>query len=692
MSEYKDSLDQGADNVARLGSDVARQLINNHRNKNDAQQESGSSDGNSNAHDAPNSPDAPDKDFPPDNKMDPGNIENAPSMRGEGMGGINPGIDASNGASVPQSAGSASAGAGASGAELGNSATDAGTGTANTGAGANAAGAGGGATAGSGSAAAGGSSAGSSAASTGSTAAGGSGCAVCAIIILIIAVVCFVIAMIIGICFSCSTYSDESVLNKESTSATMSSVTITADTLNVRSAAGTNSDKIGKVYKNATYTYLGQSKDSNGNVWYKIQYTATTAGWISSSYATVSESGGGNSTVELANSVLVYLAEDCSDSIAAAKADVKKKDSVYGGKIKLSGSNEMGGPEGGSATSDREYEYFINDGGITASYNDTSEGSMEIDVPYIMAAFAVYMERNNDVLDLTTASSDEVWAEFKKVLDDMLDGTHTYEVTSKTRTYSIPNPNYGEVIDSERIYNYETGEYDTTYTYDTNKTTTNTGKYYTYNIYREEIEVTVYNYFSDFSEDEWELVDAKTVFMAQLLYELGGLCYTSTFDSSDSLLSNDDGYDIEIKYDGGTGRFAWAVPSSKRISSPFGMRYHPVSKKYKMHKGIDIAASMGSDVIAAADGKVIKVLKSCSHNNSYCCDCGGGYGNYIFIQHSDGYVTRYAHLTSVKVKVGQQVSRGQVIATVGTTGVSTGPHLHFEVRKNGTPVDPQQFY
>ncbi|MGB9678386.1 MAG: murein hydrolase activator EnvC family protein [Thermoanaerobacteraceae bacterium] len=129
-----------------------------------------------------------------------------------------------------------------------------------------------------------------------------------------------------------------------------------------------------------------------------------------------------------------------------------------------------------------------------------------------------------------------------------------------------------------------------------------------------------------------------------------------------------------LKYAG--GKLLWPVPSSDVITSPFGMRYHPILHEYKMHTGIDIAANTGASILAAADGKVI------------FAGYYGGYGNAVIIDHGDGISTLYAHNSAILVNEGDSVKRGQVISKAGSTGWATGPHLHFEVRKNGTPVNP----
>lgn len=130
-----------------------------------------------------------------------------------------------------------------------------------------------------------------------------------------------------------------------------------------------------------------------------------------------------------------------------------------------------------------------------------------------------------------------------------------------------------------------------------------------------------------------------------------------------------------------SGSFTWPVPSSHRITSPYGYRIHPISGTKKFHSGIDIGASGGSPIVAADGGKVI--LASNGWN--------GGYGNYIIISHANGYTTRYAHCQALYVKEGQEVKKGETIAGVGTTGSSTGNHLHFEIRLNGETQNPSNY-
>lgn len=133
------------------------------------------------------------------------------------------------------------------------------------------------------------------------------------------------------------------------------------------------------------------------------------------------------------------------------------------------------------------------------------------------------------------------------------------------------------------------------------------------------------------------------------------------------------------KYAGGT--MIWPVPSSQTITSSFGMRKHPVLRKYKMHTGIDIASNKGNSIVAANKGTVI--IAEYDKN---------GYGNYVVIDHGGGITTLYGHCSKLLVKVGDEVKAGEVIAQVGSTGLSTGNHCHFEVRKDGVLKNPLNGY
>jgi murein DD-endopeptidase MepM/ murein hydrolase activator NlpD len=158
----------------------------------------------------------------------------------------------------------------------------------------------------------------------------------------------------------------------------------------------------------------------------------------------------------------------------------------------------------------------------------------------------------------------------------------------------------------------------------------------------------------------------------------------------------------EVEAKGGTGRFYSFQPQGSkdvqffdengknikgfllttpvngaRISSSFGMRFHPVLGFNRMHTGMDFAAPTGSEIVAAGDGVVADAK------------WWGGYGRWVRVQHGSGWETGYAHMSSIKVRPGQRVRQGEVIGYVGTTGRSTGPHLHFEVWNNRRPIDPR---
>ncbi len=121
--------------------------------------------------------------------------------------------------------------------------------------------------------------------------------------------------------------------------------------------------------------------------------------------------------------------------------------------------------------------------------------------------------------------------------------------------------------------------------------------------------------------------------------------------------------------------------SGARLSSGYGTRVHPITGKTKGHTGVDLAAPQGTDIHAAEGGVVI------------VAEWWSGYGNTVIIDHGDNVWTLYGHIRNdgIKVEKGEHVKKGQKIAEVGSTGNSTGPHLHFEVRINGSPVDPMPY-
>lgn len=141
----------------------------------------------------------------------------------------------------------------------------------------------------------------------------------------------------------------------------------------------------------------------------------------------------------------------------------------------------------------------------------------------------------------------------------------------------------------------------------------------------------------------------------------------------------------------GGGAYVWPCPGHYTLSSYFGE-----DRGSYGHGAVDISDGgiMGTTVVAADAGTVIVANNSCTHNYAKAgsCGCGGGYGNYVWIDHGNGKATIYAHLTRAVVSVGQTVSAGEVLGYVGTTGWSTGPHLHYECRLNGVRYDPMTEY
>ena len=123
----------------------------------------------------------------------------------------------------------------------------------------------------------------------------------------------------------------------------------------------------------------------------------------------------------------------------------------------------------------------------------------------------------------------------------------------------------------------------------------------------------------------------------------------------------------------------WPAPSCHSLSSYFGWRIHPISGVNKYHSGVDIPASYGSSILAADSGTVI------------LAGWNGGYGNCVVISHGNGVSTLYGHMSSIAVSVGQSVSQGQTVGYVGSTGASTGAHLHWEVAVNGVRQDPLNY-
>jgi murein DD-endopeptidase MepM/ murein hydrolase activator NlpD len=129
-----------------------------------------------------------------------------------------------------------------------------------------------------------------------------------------------------------------------------------------------------------------------------------------------------------------------------------------------------------------------------------------------------------------------------------------------------------------------------------------------------------------------------------------------------------------------SSRTAFVYPvMGPRMSSDYGTRKHPVLKVRKHHDGIDLAAPIGAPIRAIADGQVVYA------------DPHGGYGRYVVVRHLDGFTSHYGHCEKLEVAPGQRIAAGQIIGTVGSSGISTGPHLHFEIRRNGETQDPERY-
>jgi murein DD-endopeptidase MepM/ murein hydrolase activator NlpD len=127
---------------------------------------------------------------------------------------------------------------------------------------------------------------------------------------------------------------------------------------------------------------------------------------------------------------------------------------------------------------------------------------------------------------------------------------------------------------------------------------------------------------------------------------------------------------------GGDGSAGMRMPVGGRVTSPFGERFHPILGYERFHAGVDLRAAAGTPIVAAADGRVVSA------------GWRGGYGRAVAIAHSGGLESRYGHMSRIAAYPGELVHRGQLIGYVGSTGLSTGPHLHFEVTRNGRPVNP----
>ena len=173
------------------------------------------------------------------------------------------------------------------------------------------------------------------------------------------------------------------------------------------------------------------------------------------------------------------------------------------------------------------------------------------------------------------------------------------------------------------------------------------------------------NYMLKLSQEEQDLqakIDEYNNQVNQIEEEIKNLAVTASFGED---------------YRGGT--MQWPIYGHYTITSNYGMRTHPITGVYKLHTGVDISATIGTDFTAIADGIVVKA------------EYNGAYGNMVVIDHGGGVQTLYAHGSQIIAQVGQEVKAGDIVLKVGSTGYSTGPHAHFEVRINGSPVNPLDY-
>lgn len=170
---------------------------------------------------------------------------------------------------------------------------------------------------------------------------------------------------------------------------------------------------------------------------------------------------------------------------------------------------------------------------------------------------------------------------------------------------------------------------------------------------------------------------------------------SSSDDEEESIDYSDNGsgetsnsYNAPSHIDSGDG-WTWPIPGCYTITGGYGE-----GRSYESHGGTDIAASIGTPIYAANSGTVIDTSNDCSHSSAGVggCNHGGGYGNHVWIQHDNGYQTIYGHMINTAVSTGEYVSKGQLIGYSGSTGWSTGPHLHFELRINGVRSNPMALF
>lgn len=167
----------------------------------------------------------------------------------------------------------------------------------------------------------------------------------------------------------------------------------------------------------------------------------------------------------------------------------------------------------------------------------------------------------------------------------------------------------------------------------------------------------------------------------------GGSSSGGSSSGGDDSGDNGGGSSYDPSYSNSGSGWVWPTPGV--ITSEYGE-----GRSYETHNAIDIGTSLGTEIYAANSGTVVSCYSGCPHTNygGSWCDCGGGYGNYVWILHDNGYETIYGHMVSTAVSYGQRVGAGQLIGYVGSSGWSTGPHLHFELRIDGVKSNPMNLY
>lgn len=296
------------------------------------------------------------------------------------------------------------------------------------------------------------------------------------------------------------------------------------------------------------------------------------------------------------------------------------------------------------AISELTSEHYANLTAMKASYTyDLLEinGNTSINWKDVLAVYAVRTTSSENPLEVVTLD-DAKMDILREIMEDM--NTMTGVVTPKVVAETVVTTN-------------ENGEQVKTTQYVTKKVLT----------------VTIIQLSKDEISELYNFNDEQKAQLDELMSEEFDELWADLLGASGQIIQGNSSFV-------GTGMFAWPFEEDQYIFSRFGTRVDPISGEIKTHGGTDIAAPLGTPILAAADGVVV----TATWHNSY--------GYYVKIKHDETYSTLYAHCSALHVSVGQTVKQGQVIADCGSTGYSTGPHCHFEVIQNGVRVDALRFY